>query len=133
MKTKTSKRDITIPNALINYLKEIKEERNAKDTDYVITELNTPNSSIPCKSNNLNSNFTSKIDFLNKNNDFKIKKISLNGLRHTHTTMLVTNNVNIKIIASRLGHGDIATTLKYYTHVTKEMEKETANLLDKLF
>ena len=130
----TSARTITIPQILINYLKKIKENRNAKETDFIILELSNPNPQKPCNSNNLNANFTKKVNYINRKNEItKLSYISFNGLRHTHATLLMQNRENIKVISKRLGHADISTTLKYYTHVTKEMDINTANLLDNLF
>ena len=134
LKTTTSARTITIPRILVNYLKEIKENRKANETDFIILELSNPNPQNPCNSNNLNANFTKKVNHINQENQaLKLSYISFNGLRHTHTTLLVQNGENIKVISKRLGHTDISTTLKYYTHVTKEMETNTAKLLDNLF
>lgn len=134
LKTTTSARTITIPKILVNYLKKIKENRDAKETDFIILELSNPNPQNPCNSNNLNANFTKKINsIVSKNKDIKLSYISLNGLRHTHTTLLVQIGENIKVISKRLGHTDINTTLKYYTHVTTKMETNTANLLDNFF
>lgn len=132
LKTTTSKRIITIPFILAEYLKKVKSERNDTENDFVIKELSKANS-LMCNPNNLNANFTSKINSLSKNNDFKLSYISFNGLRHTHATLLVENGENIKTVSKRLGHKDINTTLKYYTHVTKEMENNTSILLNNLF
>ncbi len=131
LKTTTSHRVITIPPILTYYLKEVKSEREADDNDFIIKELSSENKM--CNPNNLNANFTSKINSLNKSNTGKLSYISFNGLRHTHATLLVQNGENIKTISKRLGHKDINTTLKYYTHVTAEMENNTATLLNNIF
>lgn len=132
LKTTTSKRVVTIPSILTDYLIKVKFETNATEYDFVIKELSKE--SIMCNPNNLNANFTAKIKSINKNNPSKkLSYISFNGLRHTHATLLVQSGENIKTISKRLGHKDINTTLKYYTHVTKEMENNTAILLNNLF
>lgn len=41
-------------------------------------------------------------------------------LRHTHCSLLIENQGNIKEIQQRMGHADINTTLNYYTHVLKK-------------
>ena len=46
---------------------------------------------------------------------------------------LVLNGENIKVVSQRLGHKDISTTLQTYTHVMKDMEQNTASLLQTMF
>jgi integrase len=53
-----------------------------------------------------------------------IQTISIHGLRHTHISVLLYKGVSIQFISERAGHKDIETTLKYYSHVLKEMRKE---------
>ncbi|EGO8326349.1 site-specific integrase [Enterococcus faecalis] len=79
--------------------------------------------------------------FSNKQNDIlrhsvikeKLKKysqfnITAHGFRHTHASLLFEAGATIKQVQERLGHADINTTLNIYTHVTKNAEKEVANL-----
>ncbi|MBV4422958.1 tyrosine-type recombinase/integrase [Clostridium tyrobutyricum] len=54
----------------------------------------------------------------------KIPKIRFHDLRHTHATLLRKLNVNPKVISERLGHTDVAFTLKTYTHVSTKMQRE---------
>lgn len=44
-------------------------------------------------------------------------KVTFHSLRHTHGTWLLTSGVDIKTVSERLGHADVATTLRYYAHV----------------
>lgn len=89
----------------------------------------------------LSTNFTKKVAlFLEpqdednpKENYMQLPKISFHGLRHTHATMLIANGENVKVVSERLGHSDISMTLSTYTHVGNVMNKNTANLLEKMF
>lgn len=138
LKTSSSHRNITIPKKLINYLRELKEDRGASDNDYVVLDRNdfkyTPR--------NLSMNFTKKVSKFKKpieeNESSKaeymqLKQISFHGLRHTHATLLILNGENVKVVSERLGHADIRMTLNTYTHVMQDMKNNTANLLDDLF
>lgn len=137
LKTSSSHRVISIPKVLINYLKQLKEQRNANKNDYVVLDKKdfkyTPRS--------LSMNFTKKVakfalpidEVENKDNYMQLKQISFHGLRHTHATILIANGENIKVVSERLGHTDIKMTLNTYTHVLESMKNETANLLDKIF
>ena len=57
---------------------------------------------------------------------------SLHTLRHSHATILVNQNVNIKAVQDRLGHSNIQTTLNVYVHNTKEQAKEAADRFEKV-
>lgn len=56
--------------------------------------------------------------------ELKIDPISIHGLRHTHASVLLYKKVSIYYVSERLGHSDIETTLKEYTHLTKELRAE---------
>jgi integrase len=47
--------------------------------------------------------------------------------RHTHISMLAAAGIDLATIMERVGHEDIKTTMRIYTHVTKKM-KEDASL-----
>lgn len=63
------------------------------------------------------------------------EKLSVNfdyhSLRHTHATMLSQAGVNIRTIQERLGHSNIETTLRVYSHVTEEMKNDAADVFEK--
>lgn len=138
LKTSASHRIISIPTILINYLKELKEDRQAAEKDYVVLDRNdfkyTPRS--------LSMNFTKKVSKFEKpieevegdpKDYMQLKQISFHGLRHTHATILIANGENVKVVSERLGHTDIKMTLNTYTHVMKDMKSNTAKLLDNIF
>nr|WP_307472204.1 site-specific integrase [Cytobacillus purgationiresistens] len=54
----------------------------------------------------------------------KVPKIRFHDLRHTHATLLLSNDVHIKIISERLGHNDIKITLSTYSHLLPTMQEE---------
>lgn len=61
-----------------------------------------------------------------------IKRIRVHDLRHSHASLLINNNVNIKAVSDRLGHEDIQTTLNVYAHLYEHQQSNIAELLDKL-
>ena len=44
-------------------------------------------------------------------------------LRHTCATLLLSHNVNPKIVSEMLGHANIAITLDTYSHVLPDMQR----------
>ena len=57
--------------------------------------------------------------------------VTLVGLRHTHATILLELGVATKIVAERLGHSTIATTLNTYSHVTPTMQADALERFSK--
>lgn len=53
-----------------------------------------------------------------------IQPITMHGLRHTHASILLYKGVSIYYVSERLGHKDIDTTHKYYSHIVKELREE---------
>jgi integrase len=53
-------------------------------------------------------------------------------LRHTHASALLRSGVDIKTVAQRLGHADVALTLRTYAHVLGGAQDEAAKKADAL-
>jgi integrase len=124
-KTKKSNRRIPVPNKqmlLIKTLKNKRIENNFKDNNIV---------------------FCSKVgthifpENIRRSMRIVLKKAKLNKqarlhiLRHTYTTRLFEENVNIKAIKELLGHENVKTTLRY-AHVDDEGIKKSIQVLDNL-
>ena len=50
----------------------------------------------------------------------------LHDLRHTHATLMLAENVNLKVTSERLGHSTIAITAGPYSHVQPTVQEEAA-------
>lgn len=127
-KTPTSKRDLMLPDNLIEVLKEYRsQEFNFKsDDDYLF--------------------HTHKGDYLPptaptywigaiyaKNPDFK--QITLHGLRHSLATLLYEDdNINItpKDVQTVLGHKDPTLALEVYTHVTQNRKSKITKTINNM-
>jgi integrase len=58
--------------------------------------------------------------------------IRLHDLRHTSCTMLINAGLNVRAIASRMGHANANVTLTVYSHALKSADREAANILENL-
>lgn len=67
-------------------------------------------------------------------NNFKAMNLEcrFHDLRHAHTTLLIENNVPINLVAKRLGHGSVITTLNVYTHAIKTDDDEATNVFNNI-
>jgi len=56
--------------------------------------------------------------------------LRLYDLRHTCATLMLSQNLNPKVAAERLGHSTVKITLDTYSHVTPTMQQEASEKLD---
>ena len=61
-----------------------------------------------------------------------VPEIRIHDLRHSHTALLVEMGFNPLLIAERLGHEDIKTTLNTYSHLYPNKQTELIEHLDDL-
>lgn len=63
-----------------------------------------------------------------------VKKIRLHDLRHSHATLLISKlGAQPNLVAQRLGHEKIQTTLNTYAHLYPNQNRELADKLNNLF
>ena len=55
-----------------------------------------------------------------------VPRLSLQGLRHTHATILLKAGVPVKVVSERLGHASVAFTMMQYQHVLPGMQADAA-------
>ncbi len=58
---------------------------------------------------------------------------TFHGLRHTHITLLLRQNVHPKIASERAGHSSVAITLDVYSHAVKSLQVDAARAMDELY
>lgn len=61
-----------------------------------------------------------------------VKKIRLHDLRHSHASLLIELGFSPLLIAERLGHENIETTLNIYSHLYPNKQEEVAIKLQQL-
>ena len=61
-----------------------------------------------------------------------LKYITIYGFRHSHASLLINGNMNIKLKSSRLGHSDVPETLNTYTHMFPDQRTVCVNYLDSI-
>ncbi len=112
-KNEQSKRTIRIDKNTMNHFKEL---FNNTPTNIHGLVFYSPESKYKVISNtNINQLLKKLLLELN------IEPITVHGLRHTHASILLYQKASIHYVSERLGHSDIETTLKEYTHVLKEL------------
>ena len=59
-----------------------------------------------------------------------VKKIRIHDIRHSHASLLVEMGFSPLLIAERLGHERVQTTMETYSHLYPNKQTEVANRLD---
>ena len=124
-KTSGSIRTISVPKELMTKLKKIKIKHNEIKLQGLISEKYED---VVCLNKVLNAFSHEALihawyRFCDKNN---IRKLCLHDLRHTHATLLLLSNTNMKVVSQRLGHTDIRITMNRYSHVLEEMDTQAS-------
>lgn len=123
-KTESSKRRLILDTQVIDILKTMKEEQQAQDNfsnDWFIFGGSKPLSQTTI--GRVKNKYCEKAG---------VKKIRLHDFRHSHATLLLSKGVPITVIAQRLGHSDIATTLNIYSHLVYTDIDKAINILNKI-
>ena len=128
-KTERSIRHIQLSNGVLNILEKYKREQAQErlrlgskwvDSGKIFTQWN----GLPMFPQTPSQWFNK---WLKKS---ELPKITFHQLRHSHTSILIANGVDIATVSKRLGHSKISTTIDVYTHAIKSKDTIAANLLD---
>ena len=60
-----------------------------------------------------------------------IETVSLQGLRHTHGSLLLQAGVNLKVVQDRLRHASMTTTYDRYVHLLPGAEEDAVEAFDR--
>ena len=58
-----------------------------------------------------------------------VKRIKFHGTRHTCATLLLGAREPVHLVAQRLGHAKVITTLEVYAHALPSLQRETARTI----
>lgn len=121
-KTKSSVRKIKVNSFLLRTIKQLK----VNNLDFVFA---TPRTELPPSSSAVNQFLRRTLD---QGNIHK-QDFHFHSLRHTHVAYLLSKGVDISAISKRLGHANIATTLKIYAYLLDEYkEKQDSKIVNSL-
>lgn len=111
LKTKNSKRTLSIDEIIFDKLNELNEQGHNADGLVFHTKTGLEHT---CKS-------IYKI-FQRILRDLNLPAIGTHGLRRIFATNLILNKVEPKVTQQAMGHADISTTFKYYVEIDQEYE-----------
>lgn len=112
-KTASSTRKIIMPKFVMNALHAIQLERNPK-MNYIVFG-NFTNAISPT---GLRSRYEKYVKIAG------VKQIRIHDFRHSHASYLINKGAIPSVVAKRLGHSNVATTLNTYSHLYPSTEEE---------
>lgn len=114
-KTESSNRKITIPKFLAEEMKDFVDRQyglTSEDRIFPITDR-----AIQKK-------------MKQKTEQAKLKPIRVHDLRHSHIALLIEKGMQPLVIAQRVGHDSVNTTMNIYGHLYPNKQKQVADLLN---
>ena len=116
-KTRKSKRKIPIPDFLCQELSDYIQSRYMLDADerlFPVTKSYLSHEMIRgCKNTG-------------------VKKIRIHDIRHSHASLLINQGCDALMLADRLGHDKVSTTLNTYSHLFPHKQQELVHSLESL-
>jgi len=132
-KTRSSRRELLIDQSIMDSLNALQQEQKKiikknkriyEDQGFIFTCSEGFPYTIKQFSNRLQRLLTRMPD-LNKH-------ITPHSFRHTHASLLIEADVNMKVISHRLGHSSVSTTDEVYGHLTRGLEKKASHQFSEL-
>ncbi|HFI0931453.1 TPA: tyrosine-type recombinase/integrase [Streptococcus suis] len=119
-----TKREMEIIEEL-EFMNELEKNTNPRyrDMGYIFTTKN----GVPIQTNSFNLALKKANERLEKPIQ---KNLTSHIFRHTLVSRLAENNVPLKAIMDRVGHADAKTTTQIYTHVTKKLKANVAEIME---
>ncbi len=124
-KTRSSRRDVPVPEPVIAALRDHKRAQNERrstmgvawqDHDLVFAAANGN----PVNPDNVGRDFQRLVQLAG------VPLIRIHDLRHTHVTLALQAGANTKAVSEAIGHSEIGITLGTYAHVMPEQRTEVA-------
>ena len=123
-----SVRDISIGKNLVEVLQEWK--------NYQLKELDTTFDPERLAFTNINGGVLSVAKpgkwLKTIEHEYRLPKVTVHGLRHTFTTLLISHTGNVNAVSSSLGHSNAEITMKVYNDLHPMLNSKGANYMDSL-
>ena len=130
-KTESSVREVAIPTFVISLLEEYKLWYEEQKSLYGELWVNSNRLFVQADGKPMHPDTISKW-FVKFVGNIGLPVINFHGLRHTNATLLISQNIDIAVVAARLGHAQITTTLNFYVHPVISHNKVAGNVLQNL-
>ena len=130
-KTESSIREVAIPDFVISLLEEYKLWYEEQKSLYGELWINSNRLFVQADGKPMHPSTISKwfVKFIGQ---IGLPIINFHGLRHTNATLLIAQNIDVAVVAARLGHAQITTTFNFYVHPIIAHNKKAGFALENL-
>ena len=130
-KTESSIRDVAIPEFVVTLLEEYKywydnQKALFGELWYDSNRLFVQTDGKPMHPSTISKWFEKFVEQIG------LPVINFHGLRHTNATLLISQNIDVSVVAARLGHAQITTTYNFYVHPIISHNKTAGFALENL-
>ena len=130
-KTESSIRDVAMPEFVISLLEEYKLWYEEQKSLYGDLWTNSNRLFVQADGKPMHPSTISKW-FVKYVGQIGLPVINFHGLRHTNATLLIAQNIDVAVVAARLGHAQITTTYNFYVHPIISHNKKAGYALEDL-
>lgn len=131
-KTENSKRTISMPDKLIEYLKEY-ETWWLNQKKYLGDRLGNTDRLFCTEDGTDISPGLFRVWLQKTLAKVDLPKVTLHSLRHTNITLQLVAGVDMKTVSARAGHSKASTTSDFYSHFIKNSDIHASEILNKIF
>ena len=131
-KTENSKRTISMPDKLIEYLKEY-EIWWLNQKKYLGDRLGNTDRLFCTEDGTDISPGLFRVWLQKTLTKVDLPKVTLHSLRHTNITLQLVAGVDMKTVSARAGHSKASTTSDFYSHFIKNSDIHASEILNKIF
>ena len=130
-KTESSIREVAIPEFVISLLEEYKLWYEEQKSLYGELWIDSNRLFVQADGKPMHPSTISKwfVKFIEQ---IGLPVINFHGLRHTNATLLIAQNIDVAVVAARLGHAQITTTFNFYVHPIIAHNKKAGFALENL-
>ena len=130
-KTESSIREVAIPDFVISLLEEYKLWYEEQKSLYGELWIDSNRLFVQADGKPMHPSTISKW-FVKYVDQIGLPVINFHGLRHTNATLLIAQNIDVAVVAARLGHAQITTTFNFYVHPIIAHNKKAGFALENL-
>ena len=130
-KTESSIREVAIPDFVISLLEEYKLWYEEQKSIYGELWTDSDRLFVQADGKPMHPSTISKW-FVKYVAQIGLPVINFHGLRHTNATLLISQNIDVAVVAARLGHAQITTTFNFYVHPIISHNRQAGSVLENL-
>ena len=129
-KTKAGRRDISLPDIVVNVLRELRREQLEQRMALGLGKLDDDALVFPALDGGLPRPTNLSSGWADVAQAIGLPGVTFHALRHTHASMLIDAGLDVVRISKRLGHADPSITLRVYSHLFQKRDDKSAEAIN---